>query len=110
MVTVRGAVNGEAPVAIQYRPGADLRYYIDNAGGYARNADVDRVHIRYANGAGAVMGRFLMFSRAPEPEAGAVITVPYVRDEDRIDVTALVADIAQIAATLTTIALVIARL
>lgn len=110
VVTVRGAVNGEQPIAIQYRPGVGLAYYIDNAGGYARNADVDRVHIRYANGTGAVMGRFLMFQRAPRPEAGAVITVPFVRDEDRVDVTSLIADIAQIAATLTTIALVIARL
>ncbi|MFO7892661.1 MAG: SLBB domain-containing protein [Longimicrobiales bacterium] len=110
VVVIQGAVNGEQPVAIQFRPGAGLGYYINNAGGYARNADEDRVHVRYANGEGAAVGRFLMFSSAPELEAGAVVTVPFVRDEDRVNVPSLISDIAQIAATLTTIALVIARL
>ncbi|HSR42014.1 MAG TPA: SLBB domain-containing protein, partial [Longimicrobiales bacterium] len=71
VVIVRGAVNGESPIAIQYRPGAGLGYYIDNAGGYARNADEGRVHVRFANGEGATVGRVLfLFRTAPEPLPG----------------------------------------
>ncbi len=110
VVTVRGAVNAESPVAVQYRPGAGLGYYIDNAGGYARRADKGRVHVRFANGEGDAVGRFLLFFRtAPEPLPGSVVTVPLVSSEDRVDVVALISNLAQIGASLLTVALVLDR-
>ncbi|MBI2538125.1 MAG: SLBB domain-containing protein [Gemmatimonadetes bacterium] len=51
-VRVEGAVN--APGSVLYREGAGLDYYVENAGGYARNADKGRVSVRYAHGGAAV--------------------------------------------------------
>jgi protein involved in polysaccharide export with SLBB domain len=106
-VRVEGAVN--SPTSVLYAPGAGLGYYIDNAGGYARNADKGRVSVRYANGSARVRGRFLFFTSSPTPGPGSVVRVPDVPSDDRTDVRGLVADIAQILATLGTIAIVALR-
>ncbi len=74
------------------------RYYIENAGGYARNADAGRTHVQYANGSTRVKKKFLFFSSAPPPAPGSVVTVPEVPPADKIDVTGLIADLAQIVA------------
>jgi len=68
-VRVEGAVN--TPVSVPYQEGASLGYYVENAGGYAWNADKGRVSVRYANGAGATVSRFLVFRSAPKRGRGA---------------------------------------
>ena len=110
VVLVQGAINSPQPVAILYRPGASLGYYIDQAGGYSRFADEENVHIRYANGSGASRDRVLLFRRSPEPAPGAVVTVPALRDEDRTNWPGLISDLAQVTAALTTIIVVLNRL
>ncbi|MEJ2184881.1 MAG: SLBB domain-containing protein [Gemmatimonadota bacterium] len=107
VVVVQGAVN--APTAVLYRKGAGLEYYIDNAGGYARDADKGGVHIRYANGSGAARRRLLVFRTSPKPGPGSVVTVPLIPATDRTDWGAAVAHIAQISGTLATLLLVISR-
>ncbi len=107
VVVVRGAVN--SPTAVLYRKGANLEYYIDNAGGYARDADKAGVHIRYANGAGAARRRLLVFRTSPEPGPGSVVTVPLVPAADRTDWGTTITHIAQISGTLATLLLVISR-
>ncbi len=107
VVTVRGAVN--SPAAVMYREGAGLDYYIQNAGGYARHADRDAVHIRYANGLGAVSKKVLLFKTAPEPGPGSTVTVPLVPEDARTDVGQIIRDVAQVAATIGTALLVFTR-
>jgi polysaccharide biosynthesis/export protein len=109
VVLVRGAVN--APSAVLYRQGADLGYYIRNAGGYARDADKGRVHVRYANGSANTPHRkLLLFRSTPRPEPGSEITVPHTLPEDRFDTRGFVTDLVQITASIATVLLVVSRL
>lgn len=111
VVLVRGAVNAPGgEVAVLFQEGAGLEYYIEQAGGYSRFADRDNVNIRYANGSGATVDRFLVFSRRPEPGPGSTVTIPALRDEDRTNWPGLISDLAQVAAALTTVLVVISRL
>ncbi|MEJ2502613.1 MAG: hypothetical protein P8177_04720, partial [Gemmatimonadota bacterium] len=96
--------------AVMYREGASLDYYIDNAGGYARHADEETVHVRYANGMGAVRRTFLLFKAAPEPGPGSVVTVPLVPEDDRTDWGGLIADLARVAGAVGTALVIFNRL
>ncbi|HEY8483154.1 MAG TPA: SLBB domain-containing protein [Longimicrobiales bacterium] len=74
-VVVTGAVGFESRVV--YRPGEGLDYYIDQAGGYAENADRGRVSVTYQNGERKSVGRKLLFFRQkPVPQPGSTIFVP----------------------------------
>ncbi len=108
IVVVQGAVN--SPAAVLYKEGADLDHYIANAGGYSRAADRDQVHVRFANGEGAVREKVLVFRRSPVPGPGSVINVPFEPANERRDLVDLLRDVAQVAGTLTTLVLVLTRL
>jgi polysaccharide biosynthesis/export protein len=109
VITVAGAVN--SPTSVLYRPGAGLEYYIENAGGFARNADAKRVHVRYANGEGRTTGtRGRLFRSHPTPEPGSVVTVPFILESDRTDTRGLITDIVQIVGSLATVILVVSRI
>jgi polysaccharide biosynthesis/export protein len=108
VVMVTGAVN--SPTSVMYRQGAGLDYYISNAGGFARDADKGRVHVRYANGAGRAVGRgTLGFRSKPVPAPGSVVTVPHVLPDDRFDLRGAIADVTQIAAALATVIVLLRR-
>lgn len=108
VVVVRGAVN--SPSSVLFRKGADLDYYVRNAGGYAENADPGKVHIRYANGSGEVRRKLLVFTSSPRPGPGCVITVPYRPEDQRFDLRGTISDVAQIATSLATLLIVLSRL
>jgi polysaccharide biosynthesis/export protein len=107
VVVVRGAINSPEPVAILYREGAGLEYYISQAGGYARFADRRGVNVRHANGSGEAVSRTLGFRRTPTPTPGSVVMVPALRDEDRFDTVGLIRDLAQISGALVTVLLLV---
>jgi polysaccharide biosynthesis/export protein len=107
VVVVQGAINSPEPVAILYRDGAGLEYYISQAGGYARFADKRGVNVRHANGSGEAVGRTLGFRRTPTPTPGSVVTVPALRDEDRFDTVGLIRDLAQLSGALLTVLLLV---
>jgi protein involved in polysaccharide export with SLBB domain len=73
-VRVSGAV--VAPSSVQYVAGRNARYYIENAGGFAANADEGRTVVRFANGSARTRSRFLFFTSWPEPGPGAEVFVP----------------------------------
>ncbi len=105
-VRVTGAVN--APTSVLHREGADLEYYIDNAGGYARGADRARISVRYANGSARVTRKHLFFSISPNPLPGSVITVPAKPEGEPLNVTQLMGSVASIlAATVAIVAIAI---
>lgn len=107
-VRVSGAVN--APGSVLWRRGADISYYIGAAGGYARLADKGGTSVRQANGLVQKGSRFLVFHSEPEPGPGAEILVPARDPADRTDKVALFGNIAQVLASLITIAVVVTRL
>jgi polysaccharide biosynthesis/export protein len=73
-VVVTGAVTFDARVL--HRPGANLGYYINQAGGYADTADRDRTTVTYKNGERSAVRSFLLMDRAPDIEPGSIIFVP----------------------------------
>ncbi len=75
-IEVRGAVGVETQVL--FSQGKGLGYYIDQAGGYAKDADKSRARVRYANGEVKTRGsKFLFFGgHVPDPDPGSRITVP----------------------------------
>jgi protein involved in polysaccharide export with SLBB domain len=107
-VRVAGAVN--APGSVLWRRGAGMGYYISAAGGFSRNADKGGANVRQANGEVQTGSRFLFFTSEPEPRPGAEIVVPARDPSDRTDKVALFGNIAQVLASLVTIAVVATRL
>ena len=74
-ILVRGAVPFETRV--QYRPGMSLDDVVDQAGGYASDADKGRVSVTYPNGRRAVVrSRLIFFSSKPDVRPGSTIVVP----------------------------------
>lgn len=74
VVHVTGAVGFESRVL--YKPGAGIGYYIQQAGGFARNADRRLVSVTYQNGERETVSRFLIFRSNPEPGPGSMVFVP----------------------------------
>lgn len=75
VVNVTGAVN--SPVAVAYVPGANLRYYVDAAGGPSRKADVNHAYVRQSNGKVESVHHHVLFPDGqPKPEPGSVVFVP----------------------------------
>jgi polysaccharide export outer membrane protein len=83
-VLVQGAVGFEQRVL--FVPGKPLMYYIDQAGGFAENADRDRLSIAYANGERDTRRTSVFYRRDPEVRPGAAIFVPAESAEQRSNV------------------------
>jgi protein involved in polysaccharide export with SLBB domain len=105
-VNVTGAVN--SPVAVAYVPGRDVDYYIDAAGGLARNAAPSRAYVRQPNGAVESRPRG-PFGRNPRPRPGSVVVVPEKDPNDRKDYAQIAGSVAQVLASLIAIIAVITR-
>ncbi|HSH74960.1 MAG TPA: SLBB domain-containing protein, partial [Longimicrobiales bacterium] len=106
-VVVQGAVN--SPVTVLYREGEDLDYYIENAGGFRRDADQGRLSVRYANGQARTRSKVLLWSSYPVPGPGSVVSVPAKDPQDRLDTRGLIADLVAILGSVTTVIVVLTR-
>jgi len=93
-VRVVGAVLN--PTSVLYRQGADVEYYIANAGGYTRNADKGRVAVQFANGSAQVKRKVLFLAQSPTPGPGSIVAVPEIPADAKVDTTALLGTIAQV--------------
>ncbi len=84
-----------------------MDYYIENAGGYAKNADKGRTHVRYANGAIQVKHKkLLFFGSSPRPEAGSIVIVPAKPEKDPANIAAIMGSIASVVMAGITLAIV----
>jgi len=81
-VEVMGAVAFRSRVL--YRPGADLGYYVDRAGGYSSTADRDRVSVMRQNGERGTYHHFLFFRRSPSVTPGSTVFVPPLPPNKRV--------------------------
>ena len=106
-VVVQGAVN--SPTALLYREGEGLRYYVESAGGFRRDADEGRTAVRYANGRAELRDKFLFWSSYPTPGPGSVVTVPTQAPEDRIDWGGLITDLVAVTGSIATLIVVLSR-
>jgi protein involved in polysaccharide export with SLBB domain len=104
-VQVEGAVL--YPTSVLFAPGQGLDYYIDRAGGYARDADEGRTRVEYANGAVKTVGGWLFFRSKPQPEPGARVFVPAkpLRDPSEFRFR----DLVPVLTAITTMVIIIAR-
>lgn len=100
VVTVRGAVN--APNVVAYVEGKGLLYYIDQAGGAARNGDLRRAYITQPSGKRETRS----FRNAdPDPMPGATVIVPEVDPSSRVSWPTVLAAAAPVLASLVTLVL-----
>lgn len=108
-VLVRGAVTFESRIV--YRPGMSMGDFVDQAGGYARNADKGRVSVEYANGSRATVSRTLwLFRNSPDVEPGSVIFVPEQEEsEGGFDWDNALSRVLAVASTLATVYLATSR-
>ncbi len=97
VVVVEGAVN--SPVAVAFVPNQDGGYYVDRAGGYARNADAKRTYIVQPNGA--------VQRRGSRVEPGARVVVPAKVDTgQRTDWIPLITGVSSLLTSVITIIVV----
>ncbi len=88
-VRVEGAVL--FPVSVLHEPGASLDYYVQSAGGYARDGDKGRTRVEYANGSVRTVSKFLIFRSKPRPGPGSRVFVPVKPEGQPINWQALTA-------------------
>ena len=93
-----------------WKKGEGPAYYVSAAGGFAYRADKGRVSVRYANGEVRTRRRSLFFSSDPTPGPGSEVFVPVKDTLARTDWVALAGAIAQILASVVTIAVVATKL
>lgn len=98
VVTVRGAVN--APNVVAYVAGKDIDYYIDQAGGGARNADGGRAFITQPTGKRETKSRFRPL---PKPMPGSLVVMPEIDPNDKTNWLQVFGAVAPILASLATL-------
>lgn len=109
IVYVSGAVN--APVAVAYVPGKDIDFYVRAAGGYALHGDKSRAYTIQPSGkVESVKRKFFLADYRPKPRPGAKVFVPEKPPEDKSQTLATLGSIAQILASLVTVAIVATKL
>jgi protein involved in polysaccharide export with SLBB domain len=108
IVLVQGAVNSPGPVA--YRPGANLDWYVNAAGGYTQAGDRSRPYVTQPNGEReGVKRRSLFADRVPSPNPGAIVFVPTrSAQEPGSNLTSVLGTAAQLLGALITL-IVVAR-
>jgi protein involved in polysaccharide export with SLBB domain len=92
------------PVDVMFEPGAGLDYYVNSAGGYARDGDKGRTRVEYANGSVRTVHKTLIiFKTEPKPQPGSRVFVPEKpasRGVNWVAITAVVTSFATVYALL----------
>jgi polysaccharide export outer membrane protein len=108
VVSIRGAVN--QPSTVAYVSGKDIDYYINAAGGTARNGDEGHAYVTQPSGKlESVQNHFLRPASVPQPRPGSVVTVPERDPADKKDYIAIVGTVAQVVASFVAIIVAIKR-
>lgn len=106
VVQMSGAVN--SPVAVAYRPGADLDYYIRAGGGGTAKADVGRAYVRQPNGKVESRSRRAWFwTSNPRPQPGSTVVVPLADPNDHRDYAAILASVTSVLGSVVALAAIL---
>ena len=101
VVEIIGAVN--RPGLVQFESRKSLNEYIDNAGGYTMDADINNITIIYANGDVKIKKRF----KRTKINNGTTIVVQIKEPEEDIDVTEFITNLASLVTSFATLYLLI---
>ena len=108
IVTIRGAVN--APNVVAYVQGKNLRYYVGQAGGPARESDYARAFVTQPSGKReATRIRWYYPDYVPTPLPGSIVIVPARDPSDRVNYIQLFATLSPILASFATLLLAVRR-
>ena len=108
VVSIRGAVN--QPSTVAYVAGKGIDYYVNAAGGTARNGDDGHAYVTQPSGKlETVQEHFLRPASMPHPLPGSVVTVPERDPADKRDYLAVVGTLAQVAASFVAIVIALKR-
>ncbi|SFS97371.1 polysaccharide biosynthesis/export family protein [Sphingobacterium wenxiniae] len=78
-----------SPISVVYQKGRNLKYYVNQAGGYTSRAHKSKTFVQYANG--SVKGTQKGLGRIyPEIRPGAEIIIPQKPEKQKISVQAIV--------------------
>jgi protein involved in polysaccharide export with SLBB domain len=104
--TVR--VGGEVlnPNSTPFIPGEELRYYVNQSGGFSDDARKGKTYVVYPNGKAAATTKFLFFKNYPKVLPGSEIIVPAKRQREPLPATAWISigsSVASLALTVVTI-------
>jgi protein involved in polysaccharide export with SLBB domain len=105
VVTVRGAVN--APTVVAYVQGKGIFYYIDQAGGAARNGDLRRSFITQPSGKRTTR---TLTNQDPKPLPGALVIVPELGAGDTTSLLQVVNNLTPVIASVLTLFLALRSL
>ncbi|MEK7401006.1 MAG: SLBB domain-containing protein [Gemmatimonadota bacterium] len=106
IVTVRGSVN--APNVVAYVPGKSLRFYVNQAGGAARESDYKRAFVTQPSGKReATRARWWFWDHVPKPLPGSIVVVPQRDANDRGGALQTLAALAPILTGLATLYLAV---
>jgi protein involved in polysaccharide export with SLBB domain len=107
-VRVIGAVN--APTSVLWQEGANLDYYIANAGGFAEDANKGAVVVQFANGSAQTKkSRLIFFSSSPRPGPGSQVLIPAKQPREPTNWIPIVAALASILASTASVAIALSR-
>jgi protein involved in polysaccharide export with SLBB domain len=106
-VRVRGAV--VAAGSFQWVKGKGADFYLENAGGFAEDADKGRTVVRFANGSGQNRSKFLFWSSWPEPGPGADIFVPAKAPKEATNWLPVLAAVTSILASTASVVIAITK-
>ncbi|HEX7938700.1 MAG TPA: SLBB domain-containing protein, partial [Gemmatimonadaceae bacterium] len=108
IVSVRGAVN--APNVVAFVPGKNLRFYVGQAGGPAREADYKRAFVTQPNGKReATRAHWWWWDQVPSPLPGSIVVVPQRDTLDRTNAIQILSALAPFVTGLATLYLAIHR-
>jgi len=96
-VEVIGMVNN--PGLQKYKPGTSVKQYIEQAGGYHRDADKGEVYVYHANGAAKKCRKCF----SPKVTEGSKIIVGKKVEREPLDTTEFLKEVASIVASMITI-------
>lgn len=104
-IEIRGEVL--SPTLVHYKPGKNLKSYVNNSGGFSEKAKKSKAFVVYSNGDIKSIKRFLFFKFYPKLAPGAIIFVPSeTADKEKLSTT----EILGITSSIGTIGLIIQSL
>ena len=86
-------IGGEVlnPLSMPYIENKNLKYYVNQSGGFGVKAHKGKSYVVYPNGTAAATKHYVLFRRFPEIKPGSQIIVPTKIEKDRVPVSAWVA-------------------
>jgi len=104
--TVQVTGNVILPSLVKHQNSKNLKYYIDNSGGFKERSRKSNIYVRYANGQVKTTTNFLFFKFYPKVKPGSIIVVPEKAEREKMSTQ----EVLGITSSIATLALIIQTL